>query len=79
VVLGVVVNRLNVSVIAFNWNVTPRYVPSVMEILTTITLVTMGVTVFRWVVNRMPCWQSCRSTARRGETREDAHDFRTTS
>ena len=54
VVLGVVVNRLNVSVIAFNWNVTPRYVPSVMEILTTITLVTMGVTVFRWVVNRMP-------------------------
>jgi Ni/Fe-hydrogenase subunit HybB-like protein len=54
VVLGVVVNRLNVSVIAFNWNVTPRYVPSVMEILTTVTLVTMGVTVFRWIVNRMP-------------------------
>jgi Ni/Fe-hydrogenase subunit HybB-like protein len=54
VVLGVVVNRLNVSVIAFNWNVTPHYFPSFMEILTTVTLVTLGVTVFRWIVNRMP-------------------------
>jgi Ni/Fe-hydrogenase subunit HybB-like protein len=53
-VVGIVVNRLNVSVVAMNWNVTPHYVPSWMEVMTSITLVTMGVTVFRWVVNRMP-------------------------
>ena len=53
-VLGVVVNRLNVSVIAMNWNITPHYVPSWMEIITTITIITTGVLTFRWIVNRMP-------------------------
>jgi Ni/Fe-hydrogenase subunit HybB-like protein len=53
-VLGAVVNRLNVSVIAFNWDVTPHYVPSWMEVMTTLTLITTGVLCFRWIVNRMP-------------------------
>ena len=53
-VLGVVVNRLNVSVIAMNWQVTPHYVPSWMEIITTLTIITTGVLTFRWIVNRMP-------------------------
>ncbi len=53
-VLGVVVNRLNVSVVAMNWQVTPHYVPSWMEIVTTITIITTGVLTFRWIVNRMP-------------------------
>jgi len=51
-----------------------------MEILTTITSSRLGVTVFRWVVNRMPVLAELRSTARRGETREDAmipHDILT--
>jgi Ni/Fe-hydrogenase subunit HybB-like protein len=53
-VLGVVVNRLNVSVIAMNYQVTPHYVPSWMEVVTTITIITTGVLAFRWIVNRMP-------------------------
>ena len=53
-VLGIVVYRLNVSVIAMNWQVTPHYVPSWMEIMTTITIITAGVVTFRWIVNRMP-------------------------
>jgi len=53
-VLGIVVNRLNVSVIAMNWNVPDRYVPSFMEVWISITLVTLGVSTFRWIVNRMP-------------------------
>jgi hypothetical protein len=53
-VLGVVVNRLNVSVIAMNWDKTPHYVPSVMEMITTVTIITLGVLTFRWIVNRMP-------------------------
>lgn len=53
-VLGVVVNRLNVSVIAMNWTVSPHYVPSWMEIMTTVTIVTAGIVAFRWIVNRMP-------------------------
>ncbi len=53
-VLGVVINRLNVSVIAMSWRITPHYVPSGMEIVTTVTIITTGVLAFRWIVNRMP-------------------------
>jgi Ni/Fe-hydrogenase subunit HybB-like protein len=53
-VLGIVLNRLNVSVIAYNWNSPDRYVPSWMEIVVSVTLVTIGVVAFRWIANRMP-------------------------
>jgi Ni/Fe-hydrogenase subunit HybB-like protein len=53
-VLGVVLNRFNVSLIAFNWNVPDRYVPSASEVLISLTIVTLGVLVFRWIVNRLP-------------------------
>jgi Ni/Fe-hydrogenase subunit HybB-like protein len=54
VVLGIIVNRLNVSVIAMNWNVPDRYFPSFIEVMVSITLVTIGISTFRWIVNRMP-------------------------
>lgn len=56
-VVGIVVNRLNVALIVFNWNATERYVPSWMEVLVTVTIVTLGLLTFRWIVNRMPILQ----------------------
>jgi Ni/Fe-hydrogenase subunit HybB-like protein len=56
-VIGIVINRLNVSVVALNWNVTNRYFPSWMEIIITITIITIGILTFRWIVNRMPVLQ----------------------
>jgi Ni/Fe-hydrogenase subunit HybB-like protein len=53
-VIGIIVNRLNVSLIAFNWNVAERYVPSWMEVVTSVTIITLGILTFRWIVNRMP-------------------------
>jgi len=53
-VLGIVLNRLNVSIIAFNWNQPKPYVPKWMELWITLTLLTIGVLAFRWIVNRMP-------------------------
>jgi Ni/Fe-hydrogenase subunit HybB-like protein len=53
-VIGIVINRLNVSLIALNWNVSTQYVPSMMEIIVSITLITLGILTFRWIVNRMP-------------------------
>jgi hypothetical protein len=53
-VLGIVLNRLNVSVIAYNWNIPQRYVPSWMEVWVSITLCTIGVLLFRWIAIRMP-------------------------
>lgn len=53
-VLGIVVNRFNVSFIAFNWNASERYFPHWMEIVTSLTIITIGILLFRWIVNRMP-------------------------
>jgi Ni/Fe-hydrogenase subunit HybB-like protein len=53
-VVGIVVNRINVSLVAFNWNAAERYVPSWMEITITLTIVTIGLIAFRWMVTRMP-------------------------
>jgi Ni/Fe-hydrogenase subunit HybB-like protein len=54
VVVGIVLNRLNVSFIAFNWQLETRYVPHWMEIWISVALVTFGVVVFRWIVRHMP-------------------------
>jgi Ni/Fe-hydrogenase subunit HybB-like protein len=53
-VLGVILSRLNVSVIALNWNASERYIPHWMEITVTVTIITLGVLIFEWMVNRLP-------------------------
>lgn len=55
-VLGIILNRLNISVIAFNYHLPPadRYVPSFMEVGTTIFIVTLGVVVYKFITTRMP-------------------------
>jgi Ni/Fe-hydrogenase subunit HybB-like protein len=52
--IGIMLNRLNISVIAFNWNIPAQYFPSWMEIEITLMIVFAEIWVFRWVVNRMP-------------------------
>ena len=51
---GIVLNRLNVSIIAFKWYEAVRYVPSWMEIVVTFGVVFAEIWVFRWITNRMP-------------------------
>lgn len=55
-VLGIILNRFNISLVAFNWHLpaAERYFPSWMEIVITVFLVTVGVTIFRFVVTKMP-------------------------
>lgn len=55
-VLGLVLNRLNISLVAFNWHLPPaqRYFPSWMEIAISVFIVTVGVVVYRFVTTHMP-------------------------
>jgi len=53
-IVGVVLNRINVSIIALHWKNPLVYVPSWMEIVGSVKIVTLGVVTFRWIVNRMP-------------------------
>jgi len=55
-VLGVVLNRFNVTFIAFNWQVPQemRYAPAWTEVWVTVSLITFAVVVFRWIAHCMP-------------------------
>lgn len=53
-ILGLLLNRINVSMIALNWDKADRYVPHWKEIMITITVITLGLLTFRFIVNRMP-------------------------
>jgi Ni/Fe-hydrogenase subunit HybB-like protein len=52
--IGVIINRLNVTVIGFKWDAVPHYVPSWMEIVVTLTVLSIEIWIFRWIVRRLP-------------------------
>jgi len=55
-VLGIIVNRFNICLVAFNYHLPAdqRYFPSWMEVAISLFLVTVGILVFRFIVTRMP-------------------------
>ncbi|MEX0988464.1 MAG: NrfD/PsrC family molybdoenzyme membrane anchor subunit [Bacteroidales bacterium] len=54
--LGIIINRMNVTIIAYRWDAASHYYPTWMEIVVTFTIIFAEVWVFRWVVNRMPVY-----------------------
>jgi len=55
-VLGIILNRLNISLIAFNYHLpsNERYFPHWKEIGISIFLVTVGIVAFKFITTRMP-------------------------
>lgn len=55
-VLGIILNRFNVCLVAFNWQLpaSQRYWPAWQEIGISVFIVTLGVLAFRFIVTRMP-------------------------
>lgn len=62
--IGVVMNRLNVTVIGFRWDAPVHYVPSWMEIVVTLAVIFTEVWIFRWIINRMPVLRESPAWAR---------------
>jgi Ni/Fe-hydrogenase subunit HybB-like protein len=52
--LGIIINRLNVTVIGFKWDAVSHYYPSWMEIVVTLAVIFTEIWIFRWIINRMP-------------------------
>ena len=52
--IGIILNRLNISIIAYNWTAPAHYYPSWQEIVVTLMVVFSEIWVFRWIVLRMP-------------------------
>jgi Ni/Fe-hydrogenase subunit HybB-like protein len=72
ILVGIVLNRLNVSIIAFRWDAPVRYVPTWMEIEVTLAIIFAEIWAFRWIVNRMPVLRPAPAWARRGLRTESA-------
>jgi Ni/Fe-hydrogenase subunit HybB-like protein len=52
--IGILMNRLNVSIIAFQWNEPVRYVPTPYEIVVSLGVILAEIWVLRWIIHRMP-------------------------
>ncbi|MDD4374742.1 MAG: polysulfide reductase NrfD [Bacteroidales bacterium] len=52
--LGIVLNRMNVSIIAFQYEAAVRYVPTWQEFIVTLTIIFIEIWVLRWIITRMP-------------------------
>jgi len=59
--VGVILNRLNISVIAFKWDAPFKYYPSWQEIVVTMMIISLEIWAFRWVVSRMPVMKKSRN------------------
>ena len=55
-VAGIIMNRFNVSMIAFNWHLpsAERYFPSFLEVMLSVFIVTCIVTAYRFIACKMP-------------------------
>ncbi len=53
-IIGIIINRLNVSLIALNWQLPHREFFNWKEFLIVIAVITVEILVYRWIVNRMP-------------------------
>lgn len=53
-IIGIILNRLNVSIFAFNWKLSERSFPDWKDIVISLSIILVAVLVFRWIVNRMP-------------------------
>ena len=63
-ILGIIVNRLNVSIIAFRWDAATHYVPSWMEIVVSMAIIFIQIWIFRWIIHRMPVLRESPSWAK---------------
>jgi Ni/Fe-hydrogenase subunit HybB-like protein len=55
--VGIIINRLNISIIAYGYDAPHHYYPSWQEILVTLGVISVEIWVFRWIVNRMPVFR----------------------
>lgn len=53
-ILGLIINRFNVSLIALNWKLPHREFFHWKELIIVISIITIEILAYRWIVNRMP-------------------------
>lgn len=52
--IGIIINRLNISIIGFQWDAAQQYYPSWKEFVVSLTIIFIEIWIFRWVIQRLP-------------------------
>jgi Ni/Fe-hydrogenase subunit HybB-like protein len=52
--IGIIMNRANVSLIGFRWDAATHYVPTWQEFVVSMTVLLIEIWIFRWIVRRLP-------------------------
>jgi len=55
-IIGIILNRLNISTFAFKWYENTIHFPTWMEIVVSLAVIFVQLLVFRWIVRRMPVY-----------------------
>ncbi len=71
--LGIIINRLNYTVIAYKWWIplSQRYFPSLMEITVALTFIFINIWAFRWISLRVPIFNESPAWAVEEEERKE--------
>lgn len=56
-IVGIILNRLNISTISYQWYDGSLHFPTWMEIVVSLAVIFVQLLVFRWIVRRMPVYQ----------------------
>ena len=56
-IIGLAINRFNISLIALNWQLPHRVFFYWKEFIIVIAIITIEILVYRWIVNRMPVYK----------------------
>ena len=56
-IIGIILNRLNISTISYNWFENSLRFPTWMEIVVSVAVIFVQILVFRWIVRRMPVYR----------------------
>ncbi|MDZ7738564.1 MAG: NrfD/PsrC family molybdoenzyme membrane anchor subunit [Bacteroidales bacterium] len=52
-IIGIIINRLNISIIGFQWDAAQQYYPTWKEFVVTLTVIFIEIWIFRWIINRL--------------------------
>ncbi|MBL6962925.1 MAG: polysulfide reductase NrfD [Bacteroidetes bacterium] len=56
VIVGIILNRLNISTFAYHWQENMIHFPTWMEVVVSLAVIFVQILVFRWIVRRMPVY-----------------------
>jgi len=56
-IVGIILNRMNISTISFNWFDKSLHFPTWMELVVSVAVIFVQLLVFRWIVRRMPVYR----------------------